>query len=119
MMDIPLTLSRSSGARIGRARRSIYSWSHLFGETRYLIFRAMLLTRRSIDFGHNPDKIAATLTTLNAFPGRLIVLFQPHGYGPQKTMRRELVAAFAHGLKEDDMLILPDPAYYGAPSLAR
>jgi len=49
----------------------------------------------------------------------LIVLVQPHGYGPLKTMRRELVAAFAHGLKEDDVLILPDPAYYGAPSLAR
>ncbi|HEX7693874.1 MAG TPA: Mur ligase family protein [Sphingomonas sp.] len=65
------------------------------------------------DFGHNPDKIAATLTTLHAFPGRLIILFQPHGYGPLKTMRRELVAAFAEGLKRDDVLILPDPAYYG------
>jgi UDP-N-acetylmuramate--alanine ligase len=65
------------------------------------------------DFGHNPDKIAATLTTLHAFPGRLIVLFQPHGYGPLKAMRRELVAAFAEGLKQDDVLILPDPAYYG------
>jgi len=65
------------------------------------------------DFGHNPDKIAATLTTLRTFPGRLIVLFQPHGYGPLKTMRRELVAAFAQGLGEDDVLILPDPAYYG------
>jgi UDP-N-acetylmuramate--alanine ligase len=65
------------------------------------------------DFGHNPDKIAATLTTLHAFPGRLIILFQPHGYGPLKTMRRELVAAFADGLKQDDVLILPDPAYYG------
>ena len=65
------------------------------------------------DFGHNPDKIAATLTTLHAFPGRLIVLFQPHGYGPLKTMRHELVAAFAQGLKDDDVLILPDPAYYG------
>ena len=65
------------------------------------------------DFGHNPDKIAATLTTLHAFPGRLIILFQPHGYGPLKTMRRELVAAFADGLMQDDVLILPDPAYYG------
>jgi len=65
------------------------------------------------DFGHNPDKIAATLTTLHAFPGRLIVLFQPHGYGPLKVMRKELVDAFASGLKDGDVLILPDPAYYG------
>ncbi len=34
------------------------------------------------DFGHNPDKIAATLATLHAFPGRLLVMWQPHGYGP-------------------------------------
>jgi UDP-N-acetylmuramate--alanine ligase len=39
------------------------------------------------DFGHNPDKIAATLDTLHAFPGRLLLLFQPHGYGPLKVMR--------------------------------
>ncbi|MBN8813914.1 MAG: UDP-N-acetylmuramate--alanine ligase [Sphingomonas sp.] len=65
------------------------------------------------DFGHNPDKIAATLTTLHAFPGRLLVLFQPHGYGPLKVMRRELVEAFAANLKSGDVLILPDPAYYG------
>ncbi|MEO5493778.1 MAG: Mur ligase family protein [Sphingomonas sp.] len=65
------------------------------------------------DFGHNPDKIAATLTTLNAFSGRLLILFQPHGYGPLKVMRRELVEAFASNLKPGDVLILPDPAYYG------
>ena len=41
------------------------------------------------------------------------MLFQPHGYGPLKVMRRELVEAFASGLKPDDVLILPDPAYYG------
>ncbi|MGB9040883.1 MAG: Mur ligase family protein, partial [Pseudolabrys sp.] len=34
------------------------------------------------DFAHNPDKISATLETLHAFPGRLLLMFQPHGYGP-------------------------------------
>ena len=65
------------------------------------------------DFGHNPDKIAATLDTLHAFPGRLLLLFQPHGYGPLKVMRRELVAMFAAKLAADDMLVLPDPVYQG------
>lgn len=65
------------------------------------------------DFGHNPDKIAATLATLHAFPGRLLVLFQPHGYGPLKTMRRELVKTFVDGLGVDDLLVLPDPVYQG------
>ena len=65
------------------------------------------------DFAHNPDKIAATLATLHAHPGRLVVLFQPHGFGPLKVMRRELAAAFGDGLARGDVLILPDPAYYG------
>ncbi len=65
------------------------------------------------DFGHNPDKIAATLDTLHAFPGRLLVLFQPHGYGPLKVMRRELVATLATRLRADDLLVMPDPVYLG------
>jgi UDP-N-acetylmuramate--alanine ligase len=65
------------------------------------------------DFGHNPDKIAATLDTLHAFPGRLLILFQPHGYGPLKQMRRELVASFVERLRPEDALVLPDPVYQG------
>ncbi len=65
------------------------------------------------DFGHNPDKIAATLDTLHAFEGRLLLLFQPHGYGPLKVMRSELVAMFAEKLGADDVLVLPDPVYQG------
>ncbi|MFN4096754.1 MAG: glutamate ligase domain-containing protein [Sphingomonas sp.] len=65
------------------------------------------------DFGHNPDKIGATLDTLHAFPGRILALFQPHGYGPLKVMRSELVAMFAEKLSAGDQLILPDPVYQG------
>jgi UDP-N-acetylmuramate--alanine ligase len=65
------------------------------------------------DFGHNPDKIAATLDTLHAFPGRLLIMFQPHGYGPLRTMGAELIACFAEKLGSKDILIMPDPAYYG------
>ncbi len=65
------------------------------------------------DFGHNPDKIGATLDTLHAFPGRVLALFQPHGFGPLKVMRRELVEMFAGRLGADDLLILPDPVYQG------
>lgn len=65
------------------------------------------------DFGHNPDKIAATLDTLHAFPGRLLILFQPHGYGPLKVMRAALVDSLAARLRPDDLLVLPDPVYQG------
>jgi UDP-N-acetylmuramate--alanine ligase len=65
------------------------------------------------DFAHNPDKIAATLRTLRAFPGRLLLFFQPHGYGPLKAMKDALIAAFARGMGPEDVLILSDPVYYG------
>jgi UDP-N-acetylmuramate--alanine ligase len=65
------------------------------------------------DFGHNPDKIAATLETLHAFPGRLLILFQPHGYRPLRVMHRELITMFGAELGVDDVLVLPDPVYQG------
>jgi len=65
------------------------------------------------DFAHNPDKIAATLRTLHAFPGRLLVFFQPHGYGPLRMMGGELTDTFVNGLGPEDLLIMPDPVYYG------
>jgi UDP-N-acetylmuramate--alanine ligase len=65
------------------------------------------------DFGHNPDKIAATLATLKTFPGRIIAFFQPHGYGPIRVMGAELAGVFAELLGADDHLILCDPVYFG------
>jgi UDP-N-acetylmuramate--alanine ligase len=65
------------------------------------------------DFAHNPDKIAATLATLHAFPGRLLVFFQPHGFGPLKLMKDGFIDGFAEQLGADDVLVMPDPVYYG------
>lgn len=65
------------------------------------------------DFGHNPEKCAATLRTLKAHPGRVLAFFQPHGYGPLRQMGSELAATFASELDEDDRVILCDPVYFG------
>jgi len=65
------------------------------------------------DFAHNPDKIAASLRTLHQTEGRLLILFQPHGYGPLKSMRAAFATGFAKGLAGDDILYLPDPLYLG------
>jgi UDP-N-acetylmuramate--alanine ligase len=65
------------------------------------------------DFGHNPDKVAATLKTLKTHPGRVIAFFQPHGYGPLKQMGHELAEVFARLLGPDDLTILCDPVYFG------
>lgn len=65
------------------------------------------------DFAHNPDKIAATLKTLHAFDGRLLILFQPHGFGPLKLMKDEFIEGFAGLMRPDDVLLMPEPVYYG------
>jgi UDP-N-acetylmuramate--alanine ligase len=65
------------------------------------------------DFGHNPDKISATLATLHQFPGRLLVMWQPHGYGPIRQMKDQLIEMFARDLAAKDTLLMPEPAYFG------
>lgn len=65
------------------------------------------------DFGHNPDKITASLKTLHEFPGRLLVMFQPHGFGPLNKMKDEFIATFAEHLEEGDVLLMPEPVYFG------
>lgn len=65
------------------------------------------------DFGHNPEKVAATLATLKAHPGRVIAFFQPHGYGPLRQMGHELAEVLATRLEAEDVTILCDPVYFG------
>lgn len=65
------------------------------------------------DFGHNPEKCAATLRTLKAHQGRVIAFFQPHGYGPLRQMGHELAEVFARLLGPQDVTILCDPVYFG------
>jgi UDP-N-acetylmuramate--alanine ligase len=65
------------------------------------------------DFAHNPDKIDASLATVRAQPGRVLILFQPHGFGPIAKMGEQLAESFANGMAPDDRLYLPDPVYHG------
>ena len=65
------------------------------------------------DFGHNPDKVRATLSALKTHPGRVIAFFQPHGYGPLRQMGAQLAEVFARELGAEDITLLCDPVYFG------
>ena len=65
------------------------------------------------DFGHNPEKVAATLDTLRRHPGRIIAFFQPHGFGPLRQMGVQLAEILATRLGPDDITVLCDPVYFG------
>ncbi len=65
------------------------------------------------DFAHNPDKIAASLNALKETPGRLLILFQMHGFAPLKLMFDELKDSFVKGLGEGDKIYIPEVLYLG------
>jgi UDP-N-acetylmuramate--alanine ligase len=57
------------------------------------------------DFAHNPVKIRAALEALRA-EGALWVYYQPHGYGPTRFFRDDLIEAFRAALRPGDRLLL-------------
>ena len=65
------------------------------------------------DFAHNPDKIAASLATLKAQPGRVLSVFQPHGFGPTRFLMDGLISAFVNGMDVDDLVIMSEIFYAG------
>ncbi|HEY3400439.1 MAG TPA: L,D-transpeptidase family protein [Geothrix sp.] len=81
----------------------------------------VLGTRRGVtvvdDFGHNPAKVAASIRAarlrVEAAGGRVLAVFQPHGFGPLKFLRADFVEAFAAELAPRDRLWFLDVFYAG------
>lgn len=65
------------------------------------------------DFAHNPDKIRASVRALRQYAGRLIIMFQPHGFGPMRSLGKEIMAEFVNNMHDDDILIMPEIFFVG------
>ena len=65
------------------------------------------------DFAHNPDKVAASMSALTDYPGRLLLMFQPHGFRPMRLMGKQIIEAFARYMKDEDILVIPEIYYAG------
>ncbi len=66
------------------------------------------------DFAHNPAKIRAALATARLRePGRILAVYQPHGFGPTRFLEQDLIQAFAESLEPRDHLWLLDIFYAG------
>ncbi len=61
------------------------------------------------DYAHNPEKLHAMLTTLQAaYPKGVAVAWRPHGYAPLRKMLEALAAMFRAALRPcDELLVLP------------
>jgi UDP-N-acetylmuramate--alanine ligase len=69
------------------------------------------------DFGHNPAKVAASIRTAHLRAGRVLAVFQPHGYGPMRFLRADFVDTFAAELRPEDRLWLLEIFYAGGTAM--
>lgn len=79
------------------------------------------------DFAHNPAKLVAAITTAQsrvrparaegsgagAPRGRVLAIYQPHGFGPTRFLRRDFVDTFTSRLRGDDRLWMLEIYYAG------
>jgi UDP-N-acetylmuramate-alanine ligase len=63
------------------------------------------------DFAHNPAKIAAAVSAARGLSGRIVAVYQPHGFGPTRFLRDEYIATFRTIFGRTDSLYLL-PIYY-------
>ena len=65
------------------------------------------------DFAHNPAKLTAAIVTARARARRVLAVYQPHGFGPTRFLRPDLVEAFAEALGPEDRLWMLEVFYAG------
>src|SRR5262249_29784002 len=59
------------------------------------------------------EKIAAAIRTAKLRAQRVLAVYQPHGYGPTRFLRRDLVATFSRELGPDDRLFMLEVFFAG------
>lgn len=65
------------------------------------------------DISQNAFNIASNMKALHLHPGRLILIFQPHGYGVNNRDRHLFIDGLTQSLRPDDVLFMTDPLYLG------
>jgi UDP-N-acetylmuramate--alanine ligase len=70
------------------------------------------------DYAHNPEKISAALLTARDLGARVFAIFQPHGYGPTRFLKDELVDTFARLIRDTDEVHFL-PIYYAGGTVKK
>jgi UDP-N-acetylmuramate--alanine ligase len=65
------------------------------------------------DYAHNGEKLRAALTTAQAGLGRVVAVFQPHGFGPARFLRPELKMLLPGLLRIEDRFCYAEIFYAG------
>jgi len=65
------------------------------------------------DYAHNGEKIRAAVTTAQASAPRVVVVFQPHGFGPARFLRPDLKDLLPRLLRPQDRFCYAEVFYAG------
>jgi UDP-N-acetylmuramate--alanine ligase len=65
------------------------------------------------DYAHNGEKLRAAITTAQAGAARVLIVFQPHGYGPARFLRPELRTLLPGLLRAEDRFCYLEIFYAG------
>ena len=53
------------------------------------------------------------MSALKSYKGRLILMFQPHGFSPMRLMGKEIIASFNRHMDDQDILLIPEIFFAG------
>ncbi|TMQ59124.1 MAG: UDP-N-acetylmuramate--alanine ligase [Candidatus Eisenbacteria bacterium] len=100
---LAIATAHAAGISVGRAARSLES----FAGVRRRLERIGSADGIEVfdDFAHNPVKIRMAIEALRP-RGALWIFYQPHGYGPTRFFRDELIETFREALRPEDRLLL-------------
>ena len=65
------------------------------------------------DYAHNPHKISSLMETVKQLRQGICYIFQPHGFGPTRLMKKEYIQTFTKHLRDSDHLVLLPIFYAG------
>lgn len=69
------------------------------------------------DYAHNPAKIAASIKACQPVANKMVAWFQPHGYGPTRFIRKELVEEVVACMRPQDEIWMSEIYYAGGTAV--
>jgi UDP-N-acetylmuramate--alanine ligase len=103
--------SRAFGADVEEIKKGLENFKGI--KRRFELVAHKKGVRVIDDYAHNPDKIKAALCTAKLGKGRVIAVYQPHGFGPLRMFLNELSCVFSKNIRKCDFTFISDVYYAG------
>jgi UDP-N-acetylmuramate--alanine ligase len=106
-----IAVASVAGVRLENSAKALSSFRGIYRRTQLVGEHAGI--KVIDDFAHNPHEIASAIKACQSLGSRVIAWYQPHGYGPLKFMRDELVEEIAKVVNPADIVVFSDVYYAG------